>query len=632
MKAQYNKAILVGLLAAGIACTTGCRDYFAELNQDPGKVTIAEPSQLMAEAIRRFDPTEYTDWFYNAKMFGKWDGLHLSGAYTADFYEMTPTGKQGTHSPKTLKYRNEILRFMEDNETEKYKMYSSVCDILAIYCGLYDSDVYGSIPYSEASQYPYGPLTPKYDRLEDLYNLWLTTLDDCIKNFNDETIETIQPSQDAIYGGDTDNWARLANSLKLRIAVRLLKNDPAKAKSIAEAVVRAGYIDDTNYDFLLCKATTVNNDGDYVYHFGDAINNNGLVPNKEYVDFMVRSADPRVRFLYCPNAFNKGVIKGFIADGRYNDLPSYVKDQWGDEEASDWTGNETAARYSGYPAVWNGTDEYEALKGEYFTPATRYKLTVGSNSKTYNHVSYFNEELVRGRCNFTLPTLPGGPVVEDTDDIPWTGLFLGAAEVNLYLAEFKLLGANLPQSAEYYYNRGVRLSMDEYDQLGAVNKIPYYNISSISEEVKSQYGIVSIALQPGEVDAALATDGYRLTGTISDDMEKVYLQQMINFSLLPNEQFVTARRSGYPKVGSSLVSYPVFDGVNIQAVPRRFSVSIPLQTDVMKDIKDAAYQEQGLTPGSNQSGAAFIASGTVLNTERLWMDKNAPQWGAGTNL
>jgi hypothetical protein len=48
----------------------------------------------------------------------------------------------------------------------------------------------------------------------------------------------------------------------------------------------------------------------------------------------------------------------------------------------------------------------------------------------------------------------------------------------------------------------------------------------------------------------------------------------------------------------------------------------------MHDIRLANLKEQGFTLGSNQSGTGFTTT-TVLNTERLWQDKNAPQWGEG---
>jgi hypothetical protein len=91
---------------------------------------------------------------------------------------------------------------------------------------------------------------------------------------------------------------------------------------------------------------------------------------------------------------------------------------------------------------------------------------------------------------------------------------------------------------------------------------------------------------------------------------------------------VTARRSGYPKIGSSLLPFVKFSKIALEAIPRRFEFTEPLKTDIMYEIRKADLEAQGFTTGSSQSGIGF-ASGTVLNTERLWQDKNAPQWGSG---
>ena len=111
-------------------------------------------------------------------------------------------------------------------------------------------------------------------------------------------------------------------------------------------------------------------------------------------------------------------------------------------------------------------------------------------------------------------------------------------------------------------------------------------------------------------------------------LEKIYLQMLMNFTMMPDEMYVTARRSGYPKVGSKLLPMVKFQHAELTAIPRRFEFTEPAPTDIMHDIRMASFQEQGITAGKNQSGMGF-ATTTVLNTERLWQDKNAPQWGSG---
>ena len=226
--------------------------------------------------------------------------------------------------------------------------------------------------------------------------------------------------------------------------------------------------------------------------------------------------------------------------------------------------------------------------------------------------------MVIGRYDFTLPTLPGGPVIQDLDDNPWYGMYMSTAEVNLYLAEFKLLGANLPKTAQEYFSKAVRASVEEYDRLAALNKIPYYGKTYNYDPNEAV-----IDLKESEIDAMMANADYQLTGDAALDLEKVYIQQLLHFTMYPNDQFVTVRRSGIPKEGSSLIAWQNFaPEVLNNAIPRRFEVSAPSPTDLMYQILIDAYKSQGFTPGSGQEG-------TLLNSERVWQDINAPQFGQG---
>lgn len=627
-----NKIVLSLSAVAGLIALNGCNKEFSELNQDPASVVEADPSYLMAEAIRKFDPVAYTDWFYNAKMFTQWSQMAVKKEFSDDAYAMTATGPQGSTSIEMLKYRND-LKFIVDKEKEETKTsnneaFLAVCDILSIYCGIFDSDIYGSIPYTEAAMYSHGgTLTPKYDRVQDLYNTWLTTLDECIQRLQDKS-QTFIANEDAVYGGDTGKWAKLANSLKLKIAVRLLSQDKAKAVEIAKAVKSAscGYISEIGDDFLYNKADVITSgDGDYVYHFGDAIWNYELNASQNVMNFLLASKDPRVRFIYTKNGFNSKVVDAFIAEGKYDNLPTYVKENVilnADGTFKEWGGmGEPWVRYGGMPIVWTQSAEYNAVKDEFFTVGQRYKL---ANAKGFANVSYYNEEMIRGRVDFTVPTAEADKIIEDKDDNPWWGLYLGAGEVNLYLAEFAFIEGSYGE-AEAFYTKGVTASVQEYDKLAGLNKIPYYGTTYGYDPNEK-----SIELRAGEIEAMLATSNVALSGNNPLSLEKIYLQQLIHFSLQPNDQFVTARRSGYPKINSTLIPFVKLSQVELTGIPRRFGVGEPLDTDLMKENKQAAYSEQGITPGTNQSGTGHLST-TVLNTERLWMDQKAPQWGSGSS-
>lgn len=182
---------------------------------------------------------------------------------------------------------------------------------------------------------------------------------------------------------------------------------------------------------------------------------------------------------------------------------------------------------------------------------------------------------------------------------------------------------------------GVEVSSSDGGMFGA-SKILIRGASTLNKNNQPIYvvdGVIldndkPIDLQTGEIDAMLATDNVRLSGSTDDKLEKVYLQLLIHFSEQCDDQYITARRSGYPKTGSELLPFVQFQGVALSAIPRRFVISEPQNTDLMFDIKMAAYKAQGFnTLGTNSQGNQYNSGNAPLNTERVWQDKNAPQWG-----
>ena len=109
------------------------------------------------------------------------------------------------------------------------------------------TDSYGPIPYSNLETNE--SITVKYDKQEEVYMKMFGELDEAIAAF---AANTPLPAEafsryDRVYGGNIAQWLKYANSLKLRMAMRLsyVKSDVARAKA-AEAI--AGGVIEANAD------------------------------------------------------------------------------------------------------------------------------------------------------------------------------------------------------------------------------------------------------------------------------------------------------------------------------------------------------------------------------------------------
>ncbi len=620
------KFIAIITFGCVLMTVTSCRDDMAEINTDPSQISEGNIPYLFAQAVIEFEPSGYLYWFYNAPMMYRWGQMGVpTGGFTSNYTETTATGEQGSQYIRVLNYARDIQYWrsqMEKGDSEKYANIAACVDILTVYLGIFDSDMYGDRPFTEACMARYGgTLTPKFDKIEDLYGLWLDMLDEAIETLTTAQNQIFPQAQDVIYKGDVSRWAKLANSLKLKIAVRLLSQKKDQALEIASEVANAscGVLNGRDDDFLFNKAISVTaNDGDKVYHWNQTFLT-GMASSQRVVNFMLENRDPRVRFFYRKNEWNSKIVQAFFDADK--DIPTYILDNVdytvvdGKKKFVSWKRlGEPWVRYYGLPVEMEAGKNVEYA--DYFDYANRCRLT--SERAAYVPFSQFQQEMIIGRYDFTLPTVPGDPIIQDTEDVPWYGMYMSTAEVNLYLAEFKLLGANLPKTAEEYFNKGVRASVEEYDRLASLNKIPYYGTTYDYDPYEKV-----IDLQPGEIDKMLANPDYQLTGNVASDLEKVYVQQLIHFTLFPDDQFVTVRRSGCPKEGSNLIRWENFSPlVPNDAIPRRFEVPAPSPTDLMYQILLDAYKSQGFTPGSNQPG-------TLLNSERVWQDIGAPQFGEG---
>jgi hypothetical protein len=628
------KSLALGLCTACLALTVGCSESdYADINTDPSKVTKGDPIFLFTQAQVEYQPFDYLLWFYDGAYTSKFVQAYTPAASFNDlFNKMAELGGVGSQSIKVKLYENEInsvLSSMPADKAAQYTHLSAMANALSVYMALFDTDLFGSRPYSEAARARLeGTLTPKYDSQPQLFDQWLKELDADLEKLKVTTTQITIGNSDLAYNGDAAKWVKFINGIKLKIAVRLLHQDKARAIKIAEEVgaADANVMKDITDDYVYNKGT--GGDGKNNTYGTDNSVNLG-VSSKNVIDFMRRNKDPRMLVMFTKNDFNSEVIQAFFDAQARGDkdcaIPKYILDQVkyttdaeGHKHFVSWKGDgEPWVRYHGLPIGIKLSDDAQYTGDNNYFVATRWKVTDGDKSKTYSPLSHFNEELVRGRVDYTFPTAPKGKVVQDVEDNPLYEMTLSAAEMNLYLAEFKLLGANLPRAAADYFKTGVEASAQAYNRMATLNKIPYYDKAHCNDPKDEPVTYDSTAIK-----TMMTSADYQLTGNRDADLEKVYIQLYLHFFYQPLEQFVTARRSGVPKVGSTLIPWVTLKPS--KDIPRRFYIAQPEPSDKMRAIIEAAMHEQGFSFTNGQNPE-------VLNAERVWYDKGAPNYGEGPN-
>lgn len=223
-------------LALGVLLTLGaCSEYdFDSKYEDPSKVTTVSISNLMVGVFQRvkdYDLYEYNRFFgFDSQFVGKYAQTfgytYSSSMYTPGYTPFIDSQWDNLYSALTQLRKLESLY----NEESTGQQEQDEVFLLAARLQVYDFfaatvDVFGDMPFSKACTLPltndvqqsYAP----YDKAEDIYRTILSELKEMAPRFRTIPVPRNFSTQDFINWGDMDKWERYANSLRLRLAMRV---------------------------------------------------------------------------------------------------------------------------------------------------------------------------------------------------------------------------------------------------------------------------------------------------------------------------------------------------------------------------------------------------------------------------
>ncbi|HXR79858.1 MAG TPA: SusD/RagB family nutrient-binding outer membrane lipoprotein [Saprospiraceae bacterium] len=223
-----------------LTCWLVSCDNLSEINIDPNNPSSARPQEVLTSAegyITFIMDSQFND---NAFLWGQyWTwGPGVSLGDVARYIQLPTEGNQAW----ARSYSDALadIKFLKKADNAGFR---GMAKVLEVYVYQYLVDHFGDIPYTDAIKGAIEDgsiLAPTYDDDATIYPKLVTTLDEAI-------VDLSSPSQaigteDMIYAGDLSKWIKFANSLKLRVLMRMSDVNDVSAQVI-ETVATGQFIE-----------------------------------------------------------------------------------------------------------------------------------------------------------------------------------------------------------------------------------------------------------------------------------------------------------------------------------------------------------------------------------------------------
>lgn len=284
--------LLFGVLFAS------CEKGLEEINVNPNESEVINPEFLLSSVL--------INSAYDYQKDAYFDKPASAGRYITmvrnegnDKFDWGPQNWDGNYAK--LSSNREMMDLAAKLNAPQYVAVGKVME--AFNFG-YLSDLFGDIPYTEALLLKSQALVhPKYDPQQAVYPALLQTLKDANNELASLTA-TVDVKADMMYGGDAMKWRKFANSLRLRMLLRISKNYTAAFTEMQEILndktkfpIFEGNED--NAEIIYQGAVTANSwpgspQGSSVDEFDKR------KPSKEIVDALLQRNDPRLQVWVAP--------------------------------------------------------------------------------------------------------------------------------------------------------------------------------------------------------------------------------------------------------------------------------------------------------------------------------------------
>lgn len=319
------KKIIISLLTIAVIGFTSCEKWL-DVNQNPNDATKATPELILPGVLTTWG----SDVSSLTSLMGTWMGYWAhaggwSGWYSEKKYEIT--SNYTAISDIFTGYYPGVLndtKFIRENSGTNI-MYPAISDVVDAWYYSRLVDIFGDVPYSEACDPAI--LSPKYDDDAAIYADLIARLDDAIDVFHravnapdhaTNEIYAFKNTVDIIFAGDFAKWEQFANTLKLRLVMRMTNvKTPAELNTLMATTISSGFI---TSDVLLSPGYSASSGktnplwNSYGKSYDGVVTsaNTQYILNKYFHERLKELNDPRLgQFFFAPPAA-AGALKSIV--------------------------------------------------------------------------------------------------------------------------------------------------------------------------------------------------------------------------------------------------------------------------------------------------------------------------------
>ena len=248
----YNTTVLAGLALFLISSLGSCTKKFDEYNTNPYGVSDSDLDPDGALIVASLQNAQKNIYVNSPAWITQLQQNLMGDVYSG--YMMPPTPFAGNSNNMTYNlvdgwntwawnpaYTGVMLPLSKVEpltKTAAPEIYA-MSKIIKVEAMHRVSDIFGPIIYTKYRQ-PNADLSVDFDSQQDAYTAFFADLSEAIAILAPKIGQPVNVNfkkADLVYAGDYGKWVRFANTLRLRLALRIVKADPAKAKTEGEAAL-----------------------------------------------------------------------------------------------------------------------------------------------------------------------------------------------------------------------------------------------------------------------------------------------------------------------------------------------------------------------------------------------------------